>query len=291
MPRSRLDVDSSTRLCGLIGDPVAQSPSPAMHNAAFQSTGLNFVYLSFKVPAACLEDAVKGLKAVDALGFNVTIPHKETVAKLVDELDSTSSDIGAVNTVVNEGGRLRGFNTDIEGFTAPLRDREIHVKNRRCMVLGAGGAARAVLTGLVREGCGELIILNRSVNRASKMVSELKGKLDFKAETAPLDDATVRRRIGSVDIVVNTTPVGMYPNVDASPVPKGLIRREQVVYDTVYKPVKTKLIEYAEAAGAVVIPGYEMLVGQAARSFTLWTGVDAPRDVMRRTVLKTLGAR
>ncbi len=289
MLRSRFIVDSGTQLCCLIGDPVAQSPSPGMHNSTFRSAGLNFIYLSFRVPAAELEAAVNGLRAIGVRGFNVTIPHKAAVTKLVDTLDSISSDLGAVNTVVNDDGKLFGVNTDIEGFITPLKDKEIHLMHRRSMILGAGGAARACIAGLVHEGCTEFVILNRTNERASRMVSDFKQKFDFEAEVAPLNVENIARSIGSVDLVVNATPIGMYPNVSESPIPKNLLREEQVIYDIVYKPVKTKLIEYAETVGATVIHGYEMLVSQAAGSFSLWTGVEAHKGVMRRTVLQLLG--
>ncbi len=289
MLRSRFVVDSGTQLCCLVGDPVVQSPSPGMHNSAFRSSNLNFIYLSFRVSAADLKDTVKGLRALGVRGFNVTIPHKEAVAKLVDTLDSISSDLGAVNTVVNDDGELFGVNTDVEGFIAPLKEREIPLLHRRSLILGAGGAARACIVGLVREGCTDLIILNRNVDRASKMVSDLKKKFDFEAEIISLDEENLSRSMGSVDIVVNATPVGMYPNVGESPISKDLIREDLVIYDTVYRPVKTKLVEYADTVGATVVHGYEMLVSQAAGSFSLWTGVEAHKGVMRRTVLQILG--
>ncbi len=289
MMRSRFIVDSGTQLCCLIGDPVVQSPSPGMHNSAFRAAGLNFIYLAFRVRATELEDAVKGLKAIGVRGFNVTIPHKEKAAKLVDTMDNISSILGAVNTIVNDDGKLFGVNTDIEGFISPLKEKEIMLLNRRVMILGAGGAAKACIAGLIHEGCSDFIILNRTPDRATKMVSDLNKKFEFKAETASLNEKNVSRTIDDVDLIVNATCIGMYPNVGESPISRNLLRDEHIVYDVVYRPIKTKLIEYAETVGATVIHGYEMLVSQAAGSFSLWTGKEAHKGIMRRTVLQLLG--
>jgi shikimate dehydrogenase len=290
MLQSRLAVDSATKLCCLIGDPVIQSPSPGMHNSAFRSTGFNCIYLAFQIPPAAIKDTVKGLRAIGVRGFNVTTPHKEAVTNLVDKLDNVSTDLGAVNTVVNDEGRLFGVNTDVKGFMDPLREKEVILKNRRAVILGAGGAARACVAGLVSEGCSDFVILNRHVDRAEAMVAKMKSKFRFDAKVVKMNGANLRKSISPADIIVNATPVGMYPNVGISPVPKDLIQQDHIVYDLVYKPVKTKLIGYAERAGATIVHGYEMLVEQAAEAFSLWTGIEAPTGVMRRTVMQILGS-
>jgi shikimate dehydrogenase len=287
--RSRFAVDSGTKLCCLIGDPISQSPSPGMHNSAFRAAGLNFIYLAFKVSAPDLKDTINGLRAIGVRGINVTIPHKEAASKLVDSLDSISSGLNAINTIVNDDGELYGVNTDIEGFIEPLREKEIPLVHQKCMILGAGGASRACIVGLIGERCTEFTILNRNISRAEKMVNELHQKFDFEAKVYSLEQEDIKREISSADLIVNTTPVGMYPKVSISPITKDLIREDQVIYDIVYRPVKTKLIEYADTAGAKVIHGYEMLVSQAAGSFSLWTGIEAHKSVMRRTVLQLLG--
>ncbi len=290
MPHSKSStpVDSKTRLCCLIGDPVIQSPSPEMHNFAFQSAGLNYIYLAFRVPAKQLSEAVNGLRAINARGFNVTIPHKQSIVTLLDDIDELASNLGAVNTVVNENGHLHGTNTDVEGFIKPLLERERSLRNRRIIILGAGGAARACIAGLIQEGCTNLTILNRSADRAEQMVSDMHRKFTFNAEVAKLNEVSLKKTISSTDLLVNTTPIGMYPNLGESPVPKKLIQKDQIIYDIVYKPVKTKLIRYAEEAGATAIYGYEMLVEQAAKAFSLWTGSEPPKDNMKRIVLQRL---
>ncbi len=281
-------VNANTQLCCLIGDPVSQSPSPEMHNFAFQSLSLNYIYLAFRVPPKQLKEAVNGLRAINARGFNITIPHKESIIKLLDDLDELAANLGAVNTVVNENGNLIGTNTDVEGFTNPLVEREPLLKKRRAIILGSGGAARACIAGLIHEGCTDFTILNRRVDRANQMISDMQRKFTFKAEVVKLNEASLKRVIRSTDLVVNATPIGMYPNLGESPVPKNLIQRDQIIYDIVYKPVKTKLIRYAEDAGATVVYGYEMLVEQAAKAFSLWTGSEPPKESMKRIVLQQL---
>ncbi len=289
MLRSRFIVDSGTTLCCLLGDPVSQSPSPGMHNSGFRSINLNFIYLSFRVSEKELKNAIEGLKTLGARGFNITIPHKEAALKYVDRIDTISTDIGAINTVVNDDGELFGVNTDVEGFINPLKDNDIPLKNKKCLILGAGGAARSCITGLVHEDCTDFVILNRHPERANQMTSYLKKKIDFDVNIDMMNRSNLDKNISDSDLVINTTPIGMYPHVGISPIPKILLREDLLVYDIVYKPVKTKLIEYAEMAGAKVIHGYEMLVSQAAGSFSLWTGSKAPMGVMRRTALQILG--
>jgi shikimate dehydrogenase len=289
MIRLKTQIDSGTMLCCLIGDPVSQSPSPGMLNSAFRSANINFIYLSFRVSRENLKDVINGLRALDVRGFNVTIPHKETVCNLVDNLDNTASKLGAVNTVVNDEGQLYGVNTDIDGFIEPMKEKDILLKKIRCLILGSGGAARACLAGLIREGCTDFIILNRNLARAENMIGDMKQNFEFDAKIGKLDLDTIRKEIVSAKLIVNATPIGMYPNVGKSAVPKEDIREDHIVYDLVYKPVKTKLVEYAETAGATVIYGYEMLVNQAAEAFSLWTGIEPHKSLMRRTVVHLLG--
>lgn len=289
MMHSKKNINSDTKLCCLIGDPVVQSPSPGMHNNAFKSVNLNFIYLSFRVTKEDLESAINGLRTLGVKGFNITIPHKEAALKLVDEVDKLSDDIGAINTVVNNDGKLFGINTDVEGFLSPLKEKEINLKNKKSMILGAGGAARACIAGLIHEDCTDLVILNRDPKRATEMVSHLKKKLDFDAKIGIMNKENLSKYIGDMDLIVNTTPIGMFPHVGVSPIPKKLLREDQIIYDIVYKPIKTKLIEHAESVGATVIHGYEMLASQAAISFNLWTNSDLHKGIMRRTALQILG--
>lgn len=289
MIRLKSQIDSGTMLCCLIGDPVSQSPSPGMLNSAFRSANINFVYLSFRVSTINLKDVISGLRALGVRGFNITIPHKEAVCNLVDNLDYTASKLGAVNTVVNDDGQLYGVNTDINGFIEPLKEKDIPLSNLRSLILGSGGAARACLAGLIKEGCIDFIILNRNIHRAENMIKNMKNNFDFDAKIGKLNSKSIREEIASANLIVNATPIGMYPNVGESAILKEDIKEDHIVYDLVYKPVKTKLIEYAENAGATVVYGYEMLVHQAAEAFSLWTGIEAHKNVMRRTVVHLLG--
>lgn len=289
MLHSKLIVNSDTNLCCLIGDPVIQSPSPEIHNASFKASNLNYIYLSFRVIKEDLKTAIDGLRTLGVKGFNITIPHKEAALELVDEVDSISADIGAINTVVNKKGKLVGVNSDVEGFIYPLKEKSIIIKNNKSMILGAGGAARACIAALINEGCNDLVILNRDPKRATDMVSHLQKKFVFNANIGVLNRENISKFIGDVDLIVNTTSIGMYPHVGVSPIPKNFLRSNQIIYDIVYKPIKTKLIEQAENAGATVICGYEMLVNQAAISFNLWTNSDPHKSMMRRTALQILG--
>lgn len=289
MMRSRSFVNSDTSLCCLIGDPIMQSPSPGIHNNAFKSSNLNYIYLSFRVSKEDLKSAIMGLRIFGVKGFNITIPHKEAALKLVDKVDKISEDIGAINTVVNNDGTLFGVNTDIDGFITPIKEKSLNIKNKKAMILGAGGAARACIAGLIHEDCNDLVILNRNPKRANNLVSDLKNNLDFNAEIGIMNKENLKKNIENMDLVVNTTPIGMFPHVGVSPIPKKLLREDLAVYDIVYKPVKTKLIEYAESVGAPVIHGYEMLVNQAASSFNLWTNIKPHKGMMRRSALQLLG--
>ena len=288
MMLSRLTINADTKLCCLIGDPVIQSISPEIHNASFKDKRINFVYLSFRVEKDDLKRAITGLQTLGVRGINVTIPHKESVMELLDSIDKSASVIGAVNTIINENRKLMGFNTDIDGFIEPFRERRIELRNRKALITGSGGSARACISGLVKEGCKDILILTRNEVRGNKMVAHLKKNLKFTGEVLKLNEENLSKTLIAVDIIVNATPVGMYPNVGESPIPLRLLKKSHVICDIVYKPLRTKLIEYGEKSGCVTIPGYEMLVNQAAKSFELWTGQEAPRDIMMKVAKSKL---
>ena len=269
-----LNIDAHTRLYGVIGDPVGHSLSPAMHNAAFLQTGYNGVYTAFQVTD--LPNAVAGLRALKIHGCSVTIPHKVAVMDLLDEIDPLAQRIGAVNTISNEGGLLTGFNSDSPGAMTALLEKT-PVAHRRVAVIGAGGAARALAHGIRKHG-GRLTIVNRSVEKGARLAEELES--DF----CPLTDFS---GVG-YDILINTTSVGMFPEVDRMPVGHACLRPGMTVMDIVYNPLETKLLRTAREAGCAIVDGVAMFVHQGACQFEHWTGLKAPVQLMKRTVVDAL---
>lgn len=286
MPRQECEQTTALAMCGLIGNPVAHSLSPAMHNAAFRHCRLPFVYAAWRVEKTALAAALSGIVALGIRGVNVTLPYKQAVVPLLPEVDSQARAIGAVNTIVNDNGILRGYNTDVAGFVSGLAELPLH----GCPValLGAGGAACAASFALLAQGA-RLTILNRTLPGAQALAARMRGMSSQTIESLPLTAETVAACVGRSALLVNATSVGMWPHADESPVPYRCLRRGLVVYDLVYRPQATRLLREAAASGATIIDGVEMLVGQGALAFTLWTGTTAPRAVMRAAVEKELG--
>ena len=281
-------IDGRTRLVGLIGWPVAHSCSPAMHNAAFAALKLNWSYVPLPVRPEALAAAVAGLAALGFRGANVTVPHKEAVVPLLDSLSPEAARINAVNTiVVEEDGRLVGHNTDVAGFIAALRQSGFSPEGRAAVVVGAGGAARAAVHGLLGAGAARILILNRSSARAEKLISEL--GTDDRVQALPLTPEALVESAQEADLLVNATPVGLWPNAEASIWPMEVpIPARITVFDLVYNPVETLLLRQARAGGARTIPGLGMLISQGAAAFQLWTGIDPPLDAMRAACVRTL---
>jgi shikimate dehydrogenase len=279
-------MQGSIRTYCIIGDPIHYSLSPGMQNAAFAALGLNCTYIAFRVPPSELKESVESLRSINIAGFNVTVPHKVQVMKHLDELDVTAKKAAAVNTVNNIEGIFRGYNTDIHGFIEPLRRRMIDFRGMNVLVLGAGGAARAVVAGLAEESrsISKVVIANRDVERA-KELAKIGSGLGLKCETISLDRA--QSVSPDSDLVVNATSLGM--NNEPSVIDYDHIKKGSVVYDIVYRPVTTSLIENAKYAEANVVYGYEMLVEQGAKAFEIWTGIQAPRDVMKKNLLGMFG--
>ena len=287
-----MNISGKTKICGLIGDPVEHTMSPPMHNAAFKKLGLDYAYLPFRVRPEDLPEAVGGLKALNAIGFNVTIPHKVAVIPLLDELDSLAEKIGAVNTVVNNSGILKGYNTDASGFLQALLERGLEPREKNIVVLGAGGAARAIAY-ILAERNASLAILNRreELDWAEAIAKNIKADLAQEVKVYELLPEHLERVLAKADVLVNATSVGMSPASDASPVPASLLKSGLVVVDIVYNPVRTRLLRDAEAAGATTVAGIDMLIWQGALAFEKWTGRKAPFDLMKLVVLKGLENR
>ncbi|MEM2141494.1 shikimate dehydrogenase [Nitrososphaera sp.] len=268
----------------IIGDPVHHSLSPGMQNAAFNALGLNCTYIAFRVPASELEASIQSLRSIKIAGFNVTIPHKVAVMKYLDELDATAKKAGAVNTVNNIEGVFKGYNTDMHGFIEPLRRRKVDFEGMSVLLLGAGGAARAIVAALSEEkGIAKVVIANRDQKKAGEL-ARAGEKMGLKCEPLPFDKVTTASP--DADLIVNATSIGL--SNEPSPVDSH-IKKGSIVYDIVYRPVVTDLIEQAKMAQASVVYGYEMLIEQGARAFEIWTGLEAPREVMKKNLLGIFG--
>lgn len=271
---------------GLIGWPVEHSVSPAMHNAAFQALGLDWWYTLLPTPPGEIASTLAQLRGQRYRGANVTVPHKEAVMAFLDEAESSARSIGAVNTVVVREGRLLGYNTDAPGFLAALQAAGFEPKGSRALVLGAGGAARAVVYALVQAGT-IIVLFNRTPQRALELVYHAQGMGGSVSWTASLD--SLEPELADFNLLVNATPVGMWPQDNVSPWPEALpMPSHWTVFDLVYNPAQTRLLAQARAAGATAIGGLEMLVQQGALAFELWTGQFPPLDVMRAAARESL---
>jgi len=280
-------ISGRTKICGVIGDPIEHSMSPVMLSAAFKNKGINYVDIPFRVRKEELGKAIEGIKALNIRGLNVTIPHKVAVIRFLDEIDSLAGKIGAVNTIVNDNGILKGYNTDATGFLQALRERGIEPKGKNVVMLGAGGAARAVSFILTESG-SSVVILNRTLDRAKICADRVSQSSQRKVTALKLDGENLASALSKADILVNTTSVGMSPKINETPVTAGLLKPNLVVCDIVYNPLKTRLLREAEMAGATIINGVDMFVWQGALAFEKWTGLSAPIDLMKREVIKAL---
>ncbi|WP_296796484.1 shikimate dehydrogenase [uncultured Methanobrevibacter sp.] len=279
-----MEIKGSTNIVGLIGHPVEHSFSPPMHNAAFKKLGMDYVYTAFDVDPYKLKEAIDGARALNIKGFNVTIPHKIEVMKYLAEIDEIASLIGAVNTI--DFKDLKGYNTDGIGAIKAIGE-VTNVKNKNIVIVGAGGASRAISFYLAKYGADSLTILNRNVDKAQGLASDvLSSGLIDDVESNSIDSMDLT----DADILINTTPVGMHPNVDDTPIAlAGDMHEDLVVFDAVYNPNETGLLKEAVKASAKPVYGIKMLLYQGAESFEIWTGKKAPVDAMGEALIKTLG--
>ncbi len=270
-----MKISGKTGVLGLIGYPVEHSLSPAMHNAAFEHLGLDYCYVTFSVRAELLEYAVKAIKALNLRGVNVTVPHKERVIPMLDIVDEEAAFIGAVNTILNDNGLLRGFNTDGRGFMESLRDAGITVKNKNILIIGAGGASRAIGYYLCQEA-DKLTIYDIEREKAIKLVKDLRRVNNNIYNIEQLTD------IGNKDIIINATPLGL-KDTDPSPIDTSLITKDKIVCDLIYKD--TALIRSSRQKGCKTLNGLGMLLYQGVLAFEIWTGQKAPVEVMKRALM------
>jgi shikimate dehydrogenase len=267
-------IDSNTRLYCIIGNPVEHSLSPAMHNAAFEHLGLNAAYVAFEVTDVA--KAIEGIRALHICGVSVTIPHKTAAMGYLDEVEVTAEKIGAINTIVNQDGRLIGHNTDWMGAISSLEEIT-DIAGKRFIIVGAGGAARAIGFG-IKQKVGKLTVVNRSTKRGEGLAS------DLGCEFYPLD----RLRDLDGDVLIHTTPVGMHPHIRDTLIPGEFLKKGMVVMDTIYNPLETRLLKEARDKECLVLGGLKMLVYQGAAQFELWTGQKAPVEIMEEAALKVL---
>jgi len=257
-----------------------------MHNAAFKECRVNLTYVAFEVNPSQLEGAISGIRALGIVGFNVTIPHKEAIIRYLDELDPLASEMVAVNTVTRRDEILIGTNTDGYGALKALRRQGIEINGRKIVILGAGGAARAISYAF-SDHCESIVFLNRTKKRANLLSKELKNK-DIRTKCLPLTKSGLEQSLKTADMLVNATSIGMYPRVEESLVPSNLLHPELVVFDLVYNPPDTKLLRDAKKRGLRIVDGIDMLVYQGATAFENWTGKNPPIETMRQTIIKQL---
>jgi shikimate dehydrogenase len=287
-----MQINGATQIVGLFGWPVSHSLSPAMHNAAFAQLGLNWAYIPLPLAPEQVGQAIPSLQTFNFKGANVTIPHKQAVMRYLDHIDPAAQAIGAVNTIALKDDGVHGYNTDEYGFLQPLLNTGFQPKNTHCLILGAGGAARATVFSLANAGAKSITVCNRTVERAAFLVDDLHASFpQVRLSSETLSQHTLKSVGQRVDLVVNTTSVGMSPQTQATPWPDDVPLPPALIYDLVYNPPETHFLQQAKAAGLQVIDGLDMLVYQGAKSFEIWTGQTPPIDLMRRMVIEGLEKR
>ncbi|RKY95073.1 MAG: shikimate dehydrogenase [Ignavibacteriae bacterium] len=278
---------ANTKIIGLLGHPIKHSYSPFVQNVAFEFGKLDYVYLAFDVPSVNLENALNGVLALGMKGLNVTLPHKEKITRYLDELSEEATTIGAVNTIVNDQGKLIGYNTDVTGIIETLTPFKEQITGSTVTVLGAGGGARAAIYALIRHFKPERInLINRTVQRADSIQNYFSTKMRYDGfKTMDLFPPDIVETLRSSSLIINATTIGMFPEMDDTITNiEESFSSSQIVFDLVYNPTKTKFLKLAESQGATIMGGLKMLVSQAAKSFELWTGVKMPVDKISKSL-------
>ena len=264
----------------VIGDPIDHSLSPNIHSAAFREMNLDSSYIAYRIPKGELEEGIEGLKKIKIHGFNITIPHKVEMMKFLDKVDESCSLIGAVNTVINNGGILKGYNTDMDGFLEPFKKKKLNIVDTKVLLLGAGGAARAIVAGFAKEKAKSITIANRTLEKADNL-SEFAKKIGLNSKAIKIEE--IKDTAKDYDIIVNATSIGLQN--ESSIISLEGINEKTIIYDIVYRPLNTDFIKKAKVKNAIIIYGYEMLLGQAVRAFEIWHGVEAPYNAMKKALL------
>jgi shikimate dehydrogenase len=281
-------IGCSTQVCAVIGNPVGHSLSPAIHNAAFQALDLDYVYVA--CPVEDVKGALAGMRALKNFrGMSVTIPHKIEVMKYVDEISPLDRKIGSINTVIHDRDKLIGLGTDGAGALKALTDGGVSIDGKRVLMVGAGGAARAVsFTLALSTELAELCLLDINEAQLQGLKTDLESGTEAVIAAFPMTGRSLAQAMEKADVIIHCTPIGMHPKVDASLIPPALYQPHQAVFDVVYTPLETKLLSEARSRGLKVISGVEMFINQAALQFEQFTGVEAPVEVMRRVVMEHL---
>ncbi len=278
-----MKIDGATQIVGVFGSPIAHTASPAMHNAALAAAKLNWCYLPFHVEPQNLRSALTGIRDLNCRGVNLTVPHKILALDIVDEVDADARKLGAVNTVLVKDGKLIGFNTDGYGFTKAIKeDFDITLKGKRVLVLGAGGAGRAIAIQCALDGAAKVTVANRTLAKIAPIAAEI-ANTATQFQAIGLEAGSIQSVMVEVDLLVNATSVGLQAS-DSLGLPAKLFHPGLVVYDTIYRPAETQLHRLAVEAGAKVSNGLNMLLHQGAKAFEIWTGRKAPLAVMRRAL-------
>jgi len=279
--QSSIEINNNTKIVGVIGHPIKHTLSPIMHNYAYKNLNLDYVYLPFDISSIGLHDSLKGMVALGIRGFNVTIPHKERIMEYMDELSDSAKIVGAVNTVVNDNGTLIGYNTDVNGIIKTLEEFKKNIRGKTVSVLGAGGAARSVIYTLINHfKVKKINIINRTVEKAESLKDYFSSKMLFeKIKTYELIPPDVTEILAKSKLIINASSIGMSPDSDDSPTTiLESFNKNQIVFDIVYNPQKTKFLALAEEQGALTINGLKMFVEQGAKSFELWTNEMMPTN-------------
>ena len=287
-----MQITGKTKLLGIIGDPVEHSLSPVMHNAAIANLGLDYIYVPFPVQQGNLAEALAGFSAVNLKGFSITIPHKQEIIPLLTEISDDAANIGAVNTVWRTESGWKGTNTDAAGFIAPLKTIDRDWNKTTPVVIGNGGAARAVIAGLTNLGCESIHVIGRNPNKLARFYESWSHAPKITSRLKIHNWDNLSSLIPAADLLVNTTPVGMSPKIDASPVSADLmqkLKQNAIAYDLIYTPNPTQFLKLAQAQGATTLDGLEMLVQQGVKALEIWLQQSVPVDIMRNSLKVYLG--
>lgn len=288
-----MNISGKTKLLCVIGDPIEHTMSPKMHNTAIEELGLDYAYVAFHVTPDKLDKAVEGFRSLQIAGINVTIPHKIEIMRYLDEIDPVARGIGAINTIKNDNGKLIAKNTDAEGAMKAIQEAGIDASGARVSMLGCGGAARAIIFSLAKEKAKvDLLVRKADLDDAESLVNDVKGtfpSVDF--PILEMTDEALKESLASSSLLVNATPVGMYPNSDVSLIKEEMLHESLSVFDVVYNPLETKLLKQAMKVGSKVVHGIDMLVYQGALAFEWWTGHEPPVASMKKAAVEALGLK
>jgi len=282
-----IEINGKTKAVILIGNPVEHSMSPKMHTLAFKEVGIDAIYIATKVENEEVKNAVESIRALNLLGANVTIPHKVAVMSYIDQIDPIAKDIGAVNTIVNKKGHLFATNTDGLGFMRSMKEEGIKLNGLNAVMIGAGGVARAISFNLLQE-INSLKISDMKKEVAEKLVAKLKNRYENKVSYFSPSKNNLIEELKNADLLLNCTPIGMFPNHKETPVPKELLRKDLIVFDSIYNPIETILIKNAKAIGAKALGGIKMFLYQGVEAFELWTNKKAPVKLMEQVIIQNL---